>query len=52
MSRAILKAPLRDQEQSRRLALNEIEELRESLRYAEFVLAKTRQEKEQVEREL
>jgi predicted nuclease with TOPRIM domain len=52
MSRAVLKAPLRDQEQSRRLAINEIEELRESLRYAEFVLAKTRQEKEQVEREL
>jgi len=40
------------QRQRAKLAAHEIEELRESLRYAEFLLHKTKQEKEQVEREL
>jgi hypothetical protein len=35
-----------------KVAKNEIEELRASLRYAEYLLDKTRQEKEQVEGEL
>lgn len=38
--------------QMSKLAQNEIEELKESLRYAEFLLVRTRQEKDQVEREL
>ena len=35
-----------------KMARNEIDELRESLRYAEYLLSKTRQEKEEVEGEL
>ena len=38
--------------QMSKLAQNEIEELKESLRYAEFLLVRTRQEKDQVEGEL
>lgn len=34
------------------VARTELDELRDSLRYAEFLLQKTRQEKEQVERDL
>ena len=33
-----------------RLSQVEIDELKDSLRYAEYVLAKTREEKEQLER--
>lgn len=35
-----------------KLQQGEIEELRNSLRYAEFILQRTRQEKEEVEEEL